>query len=442
MSQAHLKSSSSSETSSPQVGGGAINEKKRWYGKEIEKSPSRSNRNDEHEIEKKLGVHALGPGKSNFDPENASSHLLHALAGLDRYPNYLSRWNFDLKDVDRLEQALEDQLAKVRLQKQNIMARNQQLQLMKENVVTKLKDDNDDEEEEEVNGDSSSFDIFNVPYSWREIKLYVLHPNAADAIFGSRQFRSVTNSSNPPTVEEVVQGKVDIELDLHQLAEWMNEECFDVYSFPLLSKSFCRKIVKALQCFAEEAKLDNTNLENFGKMPVDLDSIGLSWVNDLIFHLVIRPLSRHLFASTEKFEDLDWRQGYIAGYSSTPLEEKGAQRHRLVPHTDDSEVTLNVGMGNEDFQGGDLVFWNLRGTQNEGHYVGEFHPKMGYAILHSGRHLHEVTQVTKGDRYAYIIWARSWKSLRQTTCPCCWLTRRRQSPHTSNNRCMCQPQWN
>lgn len=429
MSQANLQSSPS-ETS-PQIGGGAINEKTRWYGREMEKSYPRSNTNDHDHFTKQQHPNGLGPGKTNFDPENVSSHLLHALAGLDRYPNYLSRWNFDLKDVDRLEQALEDQLAKVRLQKQNMISRNERLRLMRDKVMQKLNDDCD------------SFDIFQLPSSWREIKLNVLHPNASNAIFGSRQFRSAQKSNSPPTVEEAVQGKVDIELDLHQLAEWMNEECFDVYSFPLLSKSFCQKIVKAMQCFAEESKLDDTNLESFGRKPVDLDSIGLSWVNDLIFHLVIRPLSRHLFAATEMFEDLDWRQGYLTGYSSTPTEEKGAQRHRLVAHTDDSEVTLNVGMGNEDFEGGELMFWDLRGTQNEGRYVGEFHPKMGYALLHSGRHLHEVKQVTKGDRYAYIIWARSWKSLRQTTCPCCWLMRRQRLSNTSNNhRCMSEPQWN
>lgn len=429
MSQANMQSSSR-ETSPPaQIGGGAINEKKRWFGRETEKA-SRSSTNDRD--------HALGPGKTNFDPEHVSSHLLHALAGLDRYPNYLSRWNFDLKDVDRLEQALEEQLAKVRLQKQNILAKNEQLRLIRDQVVNKMNDDDAKQDK----GDSSSFDIFQLPSSWQEIKRYVLHPKASNAIFGSRQFRSVQKSSNPPTVEQVLQGQVDIELDLHQLAEWLNEECFDVYSFPLLSKSFCKKIVQAMQCFTEQSKFAETKLESFGRNPVDLDSIGLSWVNDLIFHLVIRPLSRHLFSLTEKVEDLDWRQGYLAGYSIAPSEKKGAQRHRLVPHTDDSEVTLNVGMGNEDFQGGELVFWNLRGTPNEGHYVGEFHPKMGYAILHSGRHLHEVKQVTKGDRYAYIIWARSWKSLRRTTCPCCWLMRRQRLPNASNHRCMSEPQWN
>lgn len=80
------------------VGGGAINEKARSYGLE--------------DIEKKQ----YSAGKTNFDPKGKPSHLLHAIHGLDRYPNYLSRWNYEIDDIDRLESALEEQLQKVKEQ--------------------------------------------------------------------------------------------------------------------------------------------------------------------------------------------------------------------------------------------------------------------------------------------------------------------------------------
>ena len=278
-----------------------------------------------------------------------------------------------------------------------------------------------------------------------------LKRRASRAIFSSKQFqkgssfKSSKQIQSIPSIQDVLQGKVKVELDSAQLEEWLDEEFFDVYSFPILSKSFCLKLREAINEIVEQSKMNETKLEDYGRRPVELDSAGFSWINDLLFHLVLRPLSRQLFSSTEHFDDLDWRHGYIAGYSAEPAEAKGTQRHKLVPHTDDSEITLNVGMG-DNFEGGELSFWNLRGSTKEGIHVGDFHPRIGCALIHSGRHLHEVQRVTKGDRYAMIIWARSWGSLRNATCPCCWIMRRRQDTNrnkpVSKHSCISGPQWN
>lgn len=164
--------------------------------------------------------------------------------------------------------------------------------------------------------------------------------------------------------------------------------------------------------------------------------------------MFIQPMTLHLFAKTEQLviDDtdlelaspilLDWRQGYVAGYSSIPTESKGAQRHRLVPHTDDSEVTLNCCLG-DAFEGGSVEFYGLRGAPEEGQLLGKVdRPNVGTAIIHSGRHLHAVSDVLSGDRYALIIWSRSWGKLRTSTCPCCWLNRRKDLS------CICSKRWN
>lgn len=179
------------------------------------------------------------------------------------------------------------------------------------------------------------------------------------------------------------------------------------------------------------AKSDEFAHLQLGRRPIDLDTIGLGWITDLMFYMFIQPLTYHLFAKTEQLvvdDDktvlesaapilLDWRQGYVAGYSSKPNESKGAQRQRLVPHTDDSEVTLN---------------WFERYTR-----IGKVdRPNVGTAIIHSGRHLHAVSDVLSGDRYALIIWSRSWGKLRANTCPCCWLNRRHDLS------CICNKRWN
>jgi len=232
-----------------------------------------------------------------------------------------------------------------------------------------------------------------------------------------------------------------------------------------MQSKFCVRLKKTIQSLAQLSQHQQTeNLNStIGIRPTDLDTIGASWLNDLLFHLIQRPISKHLFSQTEHFSDLDWRQGYVAGYSHNPHVGAHTQRHRLVPHTDDSEVTLNVALcsgsgdgdggeegrliGDEtDFDGGNLVFWGLRGSKGEGKLNGCIQPSIGRALLHSGRHLHEVTKVTSGERFVIVVWARSWGSVRNGVCPCCWLNRRRSSYARDNdngeNSCICSPRWN
>ena len=386
------------------VGGGAINEKERKYALSVDPRGAVD-----------VTVNDSARERSNsFDP-NSLSHALHALVGLDRYPNYLSRWPNE--DLDQLEESLDRQLQEVRRQKQSIKERRDGIEVLVRRVM-----------KEDIDGTLTN--TLTPPASWDEIRDNVLDPRASDAIFRSKQFKK-----SPPSVADILAGTIQVHLDGAQLEAFVDQEMFDVYSFPLLSESFCirvRALVQKVVSLGEQKGFEHLNL---GRRPVDLDAIGLGWVNTLLFHLVIRPISSHLFQESEEFEDLDWRQGYIAGYSVNPSAPAATPRERLVSHTDDSEVTLNIGLG-ETFEGGSLQFRGLRGTDEEGHLVGTSKPKLGTALLHAGRHLHEVTPVTCGNRYAFILWARSWKSLRASTCPCCWLNRRQGST------CICGPRWN
>ena len=173
-----------------------------------------------------------------------------------------------------------------------------------------------------------------------------------------------------------------------------------------------------------------------GRRPIDLDQIGLKWLNNLLFNIIMKPLAHFLFNETECNGNLDWRQGYVAGYSNTPSEKAGVTRDHLVAHTDDSEVTLNICLG-EYFEGGELIFHGLRGDTNNKKTVGTYNPTSGRAVMHAGRHLHSVRNVDLGNRYVLIIWGRSWNGVRKTTCPCCWLNRRK-----NNVSCICGSMWN
>lgn len=60
-------------------------------------------------------------------------------------------------------------------------------------------------------------------------------------------------------------------------------------------------------------------------------------------------------------------------------------RTRLVRHTDDSELTLNVCLAN-DFEGGELALYGKRGSGQEETKLAEFKSRSpGWALLHPGR---------------------------------------------------------
>jgi hypothetical protein len=394
------------------VGGGAINEKRRQFLEAQDALTTTKNIKE-----------------SQFDPMAHKSHLFHALEGLDRYPNYLSRWS--LEDTETLEQALQERLNLVRDQKQAVVKRRQGF----DRLVSKL-----------VEQDARWKALLQPPTTWDEVKSTILDPRASKAIFRSQTFRkhnkkdstsASSSSSSIPSVQDVLSGASKVELNAGYLQELMEEEMCDVYSFPLLSSDFCETVESYIRAAMTVLETDEEYTHLSRGITKDLDLLGLSWLNDLLFHLVLRPISQHLFQETETLGDLDWRQGYIAAYSASPSTTK--PRHRLVPHTDDSEVTLNINIGDAFFEGGLLEMRGLRGMANAGDLCGEYQPQVGRALIHAGRHLHEVTPITSGDRFAYIMWARSWGGTRARTCPCCWMNRR-----TGDNSCccICGPRWN
>ena len=393
------------------VGGGAINEKERKF-----RAPFLAESSDSGEAKDRDDNAA--PSKP-YNPSKYLAHLYHSLEGLDRYPNYLGRWNED--DMDSLEESLKAQLAKVREQKQAVALRRQGI---KEIVHTLLTEDADKDRWNK---------LLKPCKSWDEVREKILDSSAAKAIFSSKMFKPRENGS-VPCVEEVMCGNVKVELDASQLELLLDEELYDVFSFRLLKKEFCEELREFARAYwAMNEKLDEAKKQQI-KGAFDFDLVGFKWLNDLLLHLVLRPVARQLYEDSEGLlEDLDWRHGYIAGYSVSPTE--GKPRERLVTHTDDSDVTMNIGLGDK-YEGGLIEFRGLRNTPEEGQLQGTFEPEIGVAVVHAGRHFHDVTQVESGDRYNYIMWARSWSGIRSERCPCCWLNRR------DDNTCVCGPRWN
>ena len=76
--------------------------------------------------------------------------------------------------------------------------------------------------------------------------------------------------------------------------------------------------------------------------------------------------------------------------------------------------------------------------ENDPYFESAMKLEKGYAILHPGRQIHEVTSIKNGKRVVLILWTRNNddNSLRNEICPCCWMNRR------ADYNCVCGPVWN
>ncbi len=76
------------------------------------------------------------------------------------------------------------------------------------------------------------------------------------------------------------------------VAQLLTEECEGVYSFPLLKPEFCAKLVEAGHEFGEF--VDVHKLEHLvgHDRPKMLDLMQLTWLNDLLLHIVMNPLAQ------------------------------------------------------------------------------------------------------------------------------------------------------
>eukprot|EP01135_Chromosphaera_perkinsii_P004938 Nk52_evm5s305 gene=Nk52_evmTU5s305 len=222
-------------------------------------------------------------------------------------------------------------------------------------------------------------------------------------------------------------------------------------------------------------------------------TLGIQNISKVILEEIVRPLRQLYYPEDDVGADIDFCYSYVVGYNppggnlapmqsaDTPEQEKPKIRYfgannKLVSHTDDCEVTVNVALSDRDnqdpavgFDGGEVVFEGQRSEliaewkhnnqmiseQTKESVKVEYAPCKGRACIHYGQEIHSVNSVknkaesssTGGNnsrhtskRYAFIIWCRNIDSdtaYRRTTCPCCLIHQRDE-----RYECICGPLWN
>ncbi len=85
--------------------------------------------------------------------------------------------------------------------------------------------------------------------------------------------------------------------------------------------------------------------------------------------------------------------------------EKGRDTELSI-HYDNSEVTLNICLGDK-FTGGDLVLYGNKNSLLPSKSVLIIEHKVGYATLHLGSVLHRALPIVSGMRSNLVVWCRS-----------------------------------
>ena len=219
------------------VGGGAINEKTRYY---------QPNNN----------INGSGKGIiEGWNPSNNLAHMLHALVGFDRYPNYLERFR-DISDIDLLENALESKLSDVRRQRSEIIQKRRDIQQLVKRYTSSMTET----EFVDVSDDCPcsalwrDHPLLSPPKTWSELRerkmltdhaFKVVHRsllsirNVRTAKSNKTAKADTKDASKLHSVGDIIDGRVQVQLTQSSLEDFMCQEMFDVYSFPLLTHEVC-----------------------------------------------------------------------------------------------------------------------------------------------------------------------------------------------------------
>jgi len=180
----------------------------------------------------------------------------------------------------------------------------------------------------------------------------------------------------------------------------------DLYVVRVLRRAWCERMLAEMNAFEAWARRvgwrvprPNT-LSDYG---VVLDDLGFATALDAVMRTCVRPLAAHLFPEVGG-ATLDDHHAFIVGYGDAGPRDLGF-------HVDDSEVTLNLCLG-ERFDGGDLYFQGRRcllhldsDCPDEERFPYAHEP--GVAVLHAGKHRHGARPIDAGARYNLILWCRS-----------------------------------
>ena len=184
----------------------------------------------------------------------------------------------------------------------------------------------------------------------------------------------------------------------------LRKEIDGVYSFRAFSDEFIGLFNDEIDNFYHMSKQHQipirrpNSMNNYG---VVVNEIGLRPLISAFQQDYLWPLSRSLFPkqASPQFDD---HHSFIVRYQAQ--EDLG-----LDMHTDDSDVTFNVCLGEPGFTQSTLTFCGMFGSPDHRHVSHVYHHEIGRAILHLGNRRHGADDIAAGKRINLIVWSHNWK---------------------------------
>jgi len=148
-----------------------------------------------------------------------------------------------------------------------------------------------------------------------------------------------------------------------------------------------------------EAPVAPNSMHRHGALLADL---GFTPLLDDLTTRWIRPVAARALPQFHG-ASIDSHHGYLVEYARDKDED-------LAFHADDSEITLNLCLG-ETFEGAELTMLGLRCDLHRQTDLlpgedFEHRHEPGVAVLHAGRHRHRVEELRSGTRRNLIVWCR------------------------------------
>ncbi len=179
-----------------------------------------------------------------------------------------------------------------------------------------------------------------------------------------------------------------------------------VFQLPLLSRAWCRRFLREVEhreAWSERRGETLTRPNSMNEYGVILDEIGFTPFLDALLQRCLAPLGARLYPDLGAAA-LDAHHGFVVHYEDGKDEDLGF-------HVDDSEMTLNLCLGDE-FGGSELYFRGMRcdlhrQTGSHPEEVFEYDHVPGTALLHAGKQRHGVHSLRWGLRKNLIVWCSS-----------------------------------